>query len=256
MKLTLDQYINNPMGKGPLYNGNVREAVKKNYTERWWLLFLRENGKIKHTFYHDKKNNVYYCHFKIPSETVRTIYYDVVFRFFTDSNVEEAGTNLFKYNVQFFSNDPAFTFYYANAFYNNDLCIKDLHGHMSRKAIKEKAKEKNPGGYTGYVKTFYFAYLYMRDKGLWNTNGHTEDLPYDRRMLLKNVVDTDTMVENRQEEGAKHTKKKVKENREHNRDVMARSLGNSYISNISSTKKVKKVRGSAGVSSTKKIHKK
>ena len=38
---------------------------------------------------------------------------------------------------------------------------------MSEKAIKEKAHLKNPGQNVGYVKTLYFAYLFMKEKNLW-----------------------------------------------------------------------------------------
>lgn len=252
--MTLREYINNPLGKGPTINASVRESVRRDYTERWNALLVRENGRIIHEFYYDKKHNVYYCHIKIPSEVVPKFYYDVVFRFFTDEKVKDVGRSLDLYNVQFFSNDPAFVFNYAHAFITNDLFIKDLTPKMSREAIKKVAKEKNPQNLTGYVKAIYFAYLYMRDHGYFNTAAHAGNKNYDKRNLLREVKDADTVVESRQKEGQKLQKKKVKENQTRNKTI---SIGNNPNTppNLSSTKKVGSINGVKKVTGVKKIEK-
>lgn len=249
MKMTLKEYINNPMGKGPIYNVGVRESIAKDYTERWNALMVRENGKINHTFYYDKKHNVYYCHIKVPSEIVPKFYYDVVFRFFADENVGDGGRTLDNYNVQFFSNDPAFIFNYAHAFIHNDLFIKDLLPKMSRKAVKRDAKEKNPQNLMGYVKAIYFAYIYMRDHGYFNTATHGQDKKYDKRDLLGNIQDADTVVEKRQKEGEKLQKKKVKDKNQNNTKIM----GSAHYDGPSTMGEIKKISKVGSIGTTKKV---
>lgn len=257
MKITLREYINNPLGKGPTINASVRESVRRDYTERWNTLMVRENGRVIHEFYYDKKHNVYYCHIKVPSEVVPKFYYDVVFRFFADESVKEDGRSLDLYNVQFFSNDPAFVFNYAHAFIENDLFIKDLIPKMSREAVKKVAKEKNPQNLTGYVKAIYFAYLYMRDHGLFNVAAHAGDKNYNKKDLQREVRDADTVVENRQKEGQKLTKKKVKENNAKNKTI---SIGydsdtTPNLSTVKNTKRINSTNGVKKITGVKKIGK-
>lgn len=255
MKISLREYINNPLGKGPTVNATVRESVRRDYTDRWNALLVRENGRIIHEFYYDKKHNTYYCHIKIPSETVPKFYYDVVFRFYTDENVSDAGRSLDLYNVQFYSNDPAFVFNYAHAFITNELFIDDLKPKMSREAVKKDAKEKNPQNLTGYVKAIYFAYLYMRDHGYFNTSAHVNDKKYNKRDLLREVKDADTVVENRQKEGEKLQKKKVKEKQDKNKNVNI-GFDDKVKPNISKTRSIGGIKKTGATKSVNKIGKK
>ena len=252
MKITLREYINNPLGKGPTINASVKESVRRDYTERWNALMVRENGRVIHEFYYDKKHNVYYCHIKVPSEKVPRFYYDVVFRFFADESVKEAGRSLDLYNAQFFSNDPAFVFNYAHAFIDNDLFIRDLIPKMSREAVRKVAKEKNPQNLTGYVKAIYFAYLYMRDHGLFNIAAHAGDKSYNKKDLQREVRDADTVVENRQKEGEKLTKKKVKENNARNKTINI-GYGSNDTTNLSTVKNVKKISSTNGIKKTSSV---
>ena len=127
--MTLEEYIANPMGKNnATFTPLMRESVKKSYKAKFDNVMLRENGKIGYYLYKDNKNNAYYIHLKIPSEVIENFYYDVVFKFFTSSDQDTGGgKNLEKYQVQFFSNDPAFVYTYAYVFAHNDLFnAKDL----------------------------------------------------------------------------------------------------------------------------------
>ena len=127
MKMTLEQYITNPMGKNnAVLSSIVRETIRRDYTQRFNNILLRENGKIIYFLYKDSKNNSYYAHIRVPSEVISNFYYDTVIKFFTDASVKDAGRSLEKYYTQFYSNDPAFVFTYANTFLGNGLFIKEL----------------------------------------------------------------------------------------------------------------------------------
>ena len=210
--MTFEQYISNPMGKNnAVLSASVRESIRKDYTERFNRLLLRENGKIDYTLYRNDSTNVYYIHIKIPSETVENFYYDIVIKFSANASIKDNGRDLKYYNIQFYSNDPAFVFTYAHTFIKNGLFIKELLPKMSKEAIKTKAKEKNPYDINGYVKTIYFAYLYMNQKGLFNKIHYLTAKPFNLKELLNNIEDADNKIEDRQTKGKSKDKKKKKE---------------------------------------------
>ena len=226
MDMTLENYILNPMGKkNAVLNATAREAIKSSYSQKFGNIMVREHGIINYRLYKDTKKNHFYAHFKIPSETVDNFYYDVVLKFYTNENVEESGRNLLKYYVKFYSNDPAFVYTYAYVFSHNGLLVDELKPRMSKKALSTKAKEKNPYNQVGYVKTIYFAYLFMLNRGLTNLNRfEAESIEFDKKYLLNNVEDADKKVEEREEEQKKIVKKKKREvnnkgNREPSPDV-------------------------------------
>ena len=208
--MTYDEYILNPMGKkSSVLNVDMREIFKLKYRKKLDTILLREHGKIDYFLFIDSKANTYWVYIKIPSEVVNKFYYDVVIKFSADEHVT-ASENLFKYKCQFYSNDPAFVFTYANVFSENDLFIPELKRKMSTKALKEEPKEKNPNKVIGYVKTLYFAYIIMQERGLNKLNKFkAESAPLNVPFLLKNIMDADEKINDRQEAG-RHIKSRIK----------------------------------------------
>lgn len=254
MKMTFEQYITNPMGKNNAILSNmVKEAIRADYTRKFNNILLRENGKINYFLYKDEKKNAYYILIKIPSEVIAKFYYDVVIKFTADENVKEGGQNLEKYNIQFFSNDPAFVFTYAHTFMDNDLFIKELSPRMSKEAIKKKAVEKNPQNLNGYVKSIYFAYLFMKQRGLFKKVQFDAAQPFVINGLLFNIEDADEKIRKRQEEEAKRDKRK-KINVDKNTLRNINKIGISSDSRdrlVTDTKRTKSVGKISAINSTK-----
>lgn len=245
MKMTLEQYIANPMGKSnAVLNSVAREAMRSNYKSRFDALMVREKGNIKYKLYYDEKKNRYFAHIKIPSETVEKFYYDTVIEFYTDSNVEEAGTNLLKYYTKFYSNDPAFVYTYAYVFSHNELFIEELKSKMSKKALKDRAEEKNPSNQVGYVKTIYFAYLFMSSKGFFLQNGFKAQAEkFVAKDLVRDVMDADTKIGDREAEGAKQQKAKKRKKDTEKREEQNTSKKTNSSKIISKTKVTSKIGG-------------
>ena len=208
--MTLEEYIANPMGKNnATFTPLVRESIKNSYKAKFDNVMLRENGKVGFYLYKDNKTNSFFIHLKIPSEVIENFYYDTVFKFFTTSDDNTGGgKNLEKYQVQFFSNDPAFVFFHAHTFMENGLFLNELAIRMSKEAIKKKAVEKNPNDSIGYVKSLYFAYLYMKERGLLKTISYQSAQVFDKNLLASNVMNADLKIELRQVEEKKRDKKK------------------------------------------------
>lgn len=197
--MTFRQYIDNPLGKGNAVFSQ-RDLFKELYTGKFDKILLREAGQIKYTLLYDNKKDEFYCHIKIPSEVVPNFYYDVIIQFYTDNNALRALSSLTDYNVRFFSNDPSFVYTYLRVFLKNDMFLTDLKERSPKLALKEDPKVKNPNEIIGYVKSLYFAYLYLKMKNLFNKHFYKMNgIPYDKKVLIANVEDAEIKISKRQD---------------------------------------------------------
>lgn len=211
MERTYKDYIQNPMGSKN-YVVSHKDMYRKMYSDKWDKIKLRENGKITYTQMITKSD--FYVYIKIPSEVVPKFYYDVVIRFFPKKgdNVVSMEPTLNNYCVQFFSNDPSFVFTFAHAFKKNNLFIDDLTPKMSKEALKNVAKERNPQDQIGYVKSLYFAYLELEALGLFKKSSYNPlTMKYDKKKLLSYIMNADEKIADRQLQGQKQAQKEKRE---------------------------------------------
>jgi hypothetical protein len=254
--MTFEDYILNPMQKqGKVFNATMREAMRTSYTAKFNSILLREAGKINYYKFKDKKNNIFYILIKIPSEIVPDFYYDVVLKFFAGADIEDAGRTLNRYNMQVYSNDPSFNFTYAYVFKKNGLIIKELEPKLAKLSRTTAPKETNPDEQIGYVKSLYFAYLYMKQRGLFNTTIQWADAePYNKTRLLELVQNADSKIEERIREGKKvDTRKKIQVSKD-----IAKKIDRINISDttkakvVTTTKKTPTIKKTKAVNSSKK----
>ena len=252
MEMTFDDYIQNPMGKDNAVISN-RNMYRDLYKSKLDKILVRENGKIEHHCY--SIGLKYMCYLKIPSEVVPNFYYDVLIEFSPSKKLVGSGS-LKDYNVRFFSNDPSFVYTFAHAFIKNGLFINNYQDKMSEKAIKEVAKEKNPKNQVGYVKSLYFAYLFMQSRGLFSKLRYVD--PYSEVIVKKGIDPADKKIRDRKEAAEAMEKKnrvvKKTQDRENSDDrnnisreipIVKKTLGTKItkVGKISSnTKKIGKVK--------------
>ena len=122
MDMTFLDYINNPMGRDNAVMSN-REMYRNHYMNKFNALMVRERGKFDYTLYKDKDNFI--IHIKVPSETVKDFYYDVVIYFYPKDKAVLSQKVLDRYHVKFYSNDPSFVYTFAYAFEKNKLFFED-----------------------------------------------------------------------------------------------------------------------------------
>lgn len=260
MERSFKEYISNPLGnKNSVFSS--REMYRNMYTQKFNLLMVRENSNIKYHLYKD--NNNYYIHLKIPSEKIKEFYYDVFIQFIPRKTSELERT-LDNYIAKFYSNDPSFVYTFAHAFIKNDMFVDDLKPKMSKLAVKKDAKEKNPENQIGYVKTLYFAYLFMKSRGLFNKVHYAGADNYNKKQILSQIMDADEKIQLRKEQAEalnKKPKKEVAHSNDRNifgnnswgfgnviRNVkttntigrVVNSVKSKFIGNIKTTKKTKK----------------
>lgn len=211
--MTFEDYIVNPLGKNNAVFSN-RDMYKNLYTEKWDRILLREAGKINYKVFRDSSNDIYYIYINIPSEIVPKFYYDVVVQLYPIGEENVLHTNLKNYGVRFYSNDPSFVFTYLRVFLKHDMFIESLKNKSPRLALKKDPVEKNPQEIIGYVKSLYFAYLFMKSKNLFNkTYLNTICATYHKGVLDGMVRDASSVIAKRQELGEKLAKDKAKEKR-------------------------------------------
>lgn len=200
MEMTYDQYIQNPMGVANAVISN-RNMYRSLYMTKLDKILVREMGKIDYTLY--KSGKKYYVYIKIPSEVIEKFYYDVVIEFSEPKDKSLIDTTLKNYNVRFYSNDPSFVYTFAHAFIKNKMFIDELKPVMSKEAIQKVAVEKNPSNQVGYVKSLYFAYLYLRRENVFNKNKFLVAKEINWKQLEKTITPADIKIAQRQDAQAK-----------------------------------------------------
>lgn len=252
--MTFDQYIQNPMGVKNAVISN-REMYRTMYTEKLNKILVRESGKVVYYLY--KSNKKYYAYLKIPSEVVPNFYYDVIIEFSEPKDgIKITDRTLRNYEARFYSNDPSFVFTFAHAFIKNGMFLDSFKDKMSKEAVKQNADEKNPTNQVGYVKSLYFAYLIMNQRGLFNKILYVER--YVERNLKSMVMDASEKITRRQQEGENLRKKNKKDKNEINRRRSRENIKSDEtpiahrVSNIVHTRKVGTIKKTNTVGTVKK----
>lgn len=195
MAISFDEYIQNPAGKqNSVYS--ARHMYRDMYTEKYKRVMMREGGVMKYYLY--RAGDKYVIHLLVPSEAVEHFYYDVLIEFTPQDTVTSLRSNLFAYEARFYSNDPRFVFTFAHSFLTNDMFFKDMAPKMSQLALKHVAKKRNPKEEIGYVKSLYFAYLYMKDHSLDNKGQWGAAEGYRPNLVIPTIMDADQKIEARQ----------------------------------------------------------
>lgn len=228
-----------------------REMYRSFYTDKLDKILLRENGKIDYWLY--KTKTEYFVHMKIPSEAIDKFYYDVVIKFTPQKGKVSTPVKILDdYDVSFFSNDPSFVFTFAHSFIKNGMFFTDLKSKMSKEAIKEVAKERNPKNEVGYVKSLYFAYLIMKQKGLFKKLLYVNAAVYDKDRLEKVVTHADIKIHDRQEQAKRISAEARRKNKSDTRSDHIISDDNDDSSfKIKTTKRISNTKTTSSVIGSK-----
>ena len=140
VKITIQDFLNNPAGKGTSMMGK-REEIKKNLNLRYYEL-MKKYQTFNYEVYQDKDS--YFFYFKIPSESYSEIKYDVVLEFIGNKKIKDSN-NILDYSMHFFSNSPHMTFTYTYSLNQNGLLVRLLKDtKYSKAALKNPPSVRNP----------------------------------------------------------------------------------------------------------------
>lgn len=218
MKLGNFLQDNLPVTKGSIKIpiGGMIEQYRKEYN----AFQLTNKSPFTHTVYNVSPNDRRVIHVKVPSETVRNFYYDVLFEV-------EYGPTVSKYedcDVYIFSNSPSFVYTYAYVFYHLDLnssnsnsksrktgmLINTLTNKIPRDRLLMSGTEKtlphevlksppvvrNALGLPLWDKSLYYAIFYLKDRVPFSQiKGAARKIA--EKDLIAGILDFDTLMENR-----------------------------------------------------------
>lgn len=208
-KPTLDEYLDNPMGKGStaIFNRNL---IKSDLDNRYNKL-IEKYESFRYYHYNDCKN--IYIHIKVPSESKRENTYDVVLKFcLTDPSLKH-DISILNYPLEFFSNCPSFTYTYAYVYGKNKLLISFLKDKYTNTVNKKQPVVKNPGEIINYDKSIYFACKFVKENKLLTNK--LSFSPFTRRLVIeifkKSIRSSDDIEKEINEENKKLKKAKNKE---------------------------------------------
>lgn len=160
--MTFQQFLQNPTGPYSSFFGK-RENIKQDLNNRFYtLLTTNKNKDFNCRTY--KKENSYYFHIKIPSEKYSTILYDVVIKLIPNGTSVLVENTLKNYNLQFFSNSPAFVYTYAYVSKKDKILLPFLEKKLNKVSLTKPPTVKNPIEIYGFEKSIYFALLYIEYK--------------------------------------------------------------------------------------------
>lgn len=190
-QMTFAEYIRNPTGSRSRMVGET-ETARAVYNDKYNKMMLLCAGHVNYVLWKDEPRR-YAIYIQMPSESMKNLYYDVFVEFTATDDVEFRIGKLDGYHVRFFSNDPNFTFTYAYAFNKMGLLIPELVPKVSQKALTTAPHTTNPNELAGYVKSFYFAYLFMLNRGLFNKLMWLQAAPVSRMKdwAMQHVMDSD-----------------------------------------------------------------
>lgn len=149
--MLISEYLNNPYGKGSTFVNVklIREDLTRRYNE-----LIKKNVRIFTSFIY-KTDNGYYCHIRIPSETIDQMTYDVIIYIKNENSL--IANNSFKA----FSNCPSFVFTHAHVFNEKNLIISELDSKLDSKVLSKDPEIRNPKKNIGYEKSIFYAMTYL-----------------------------------------------------------------------------------------------
>ena len=249
MEMTYDQYIQNPMGIANAVISN-RNMYRELYMGKLDKILVREMGKIDYTLYRSGKN--YYVYIKIPSEVIEKFYYDVVIEFSEPKDKSLLDNSLKNYNVKFYSNDPSFVYTFAHAFIKNKMFIDELKDVMSKEAIQKVAVEKNPSNQVGYVKSLYFAYLYLKRENVFNKNKFLVAKEINWKQLKRQITPADLKIAQRQDAAREKAAENKRARQELDKIMRKRTVEKDIPYKTKSSKAITKTKTVGNMNSVKK----
>jgi len=183
--------------------------------------------KMRIPFKHEiiKDGNNYLFHILVPSEKYKLMY-DVYIYFILKSS-EKTSNLLTDYDIQIYSNSPAFTFNYAYVANQKDLLYPPLKNKISSIALSQPPSIRNPSMLLGFEKSLYFASLYIIEKKLHlqkNADGDLSKIDItkisskttsDEEILIKykklNVVQAKKAKDDRYKKMVRYVKKRTRQ---------------------------------------------
>lgn len=154
-ELTLMQYYNNPSGKGSAIVSGQKDTMDKYKNE------VDKNSDSISLKWYKHKNKMLIAHVKIPSGSVKEIFYDVLFQFDINLSKPHDIKTLAEVPVKVFCNAPSFVYTYAYTFNKNNYIIPWLKNKYDKATLSKAPKIRNAYQVIALDKVFFSAVYFL-----------------------------------------------------------------------------------------------
>lgn len=225
-------------------------TIKKDLDTRFNKLFNKNKTNFSYKVY--KTNKALYIKVKVPSETVKGIFYD------TFIELKKVGdtNSIFEFEIKTISNSPSFVFYHAYVYNKNKLIVdnKGLLKALPRESLKKAPEQRNSYEVLLYEKTTYFALKYLFERLHLNTRKIVESAisvkESDMTMLHADVI----LKKRRLAEKKESDKRRKEKERQKKREA---KNGDKFVDQSKTSKKTdKSIHKSKKVNQSKRVKKK
>lgn len=178
--MKIQEYMKNPAGKGAVLPG--RDIFIQNYDYRYQVLSKEKDFEMN---IYTQDNCVYY-HILVPSEgEYRENNYDVVIKFKPSGMGNKLDGSYKQYELEFFSNSPAFAYTYAYVAKLNGYLIQELMNKYDEKILTYPPTSRNPGLMFNFEKSIYFACKYLLSDNQFLLKSYVKS---HSKKLTKNIL--------------------------------------------------------------------
>lgn len=196
------------LGKGSV-KIPATEMIQK-YRDRYNIMKAR-GLRFKFTIHYVLPGGRTIVHIKVPSETVRNFFYDVVL----ELSLAGGAKKFEDCHIRVFSNCPSFVYTYAYVFYHlsddelgkqsmmvddfkqkipkNCIMIQDIAEKVGETPLTQRPVIRNPYGLPLFDKSIYYAIFYILENFDFNRtmyNKHISSIP----SIMKEIEDFDTLM--------------------------------------------------------------
>ena len=178
---TLQSYLKNPVGAGAASTPQ-RQVILDALFQKYRGL-LKEHRHFSAAAY--KVSDSVLIHVKVPSESVEGVNYDVCIEFM---NVGSTDSSLLTKKIRIFSNNFAFVFTYAYVFNQRNLLVDYLKGLLSKEALSQPPKQRNPDETINYEKSIVYAIYYIQEQRLFLRENFGKILTVSNKIAVKNNI--------------------------------------------------------------------
>ena len=162
--MTIQEYVNNPMGKGDAALSANRTLLLNTLNQKYEILTNKKKIHM-HCYRGGKK---YFIHLIIPSETERNNTYDVVFEFSDAGKEHDKDLSIRNYSVRVFANSPSFAYTFAYVYKKHNLLIDGLIKKLGKEFVKIAPEVRNRYQIVSYEKYVFFGAKYIMECGILN----------------------------------------------------------------------------------------
>lgn len=198
--MKIHEYMKNPAGKGAVIPG--KNIFIESHDYRYQV--LSKDNDIEMRIY--TKDDFVFYHILLPSESkYRENTYDVIIKFKPTEQSNLNDKSYKQYQIEFFSNSPAFAYTYAYVAKLNGYLIPELMDKYDEKILTYPPVSRNPGLLFNFEKSIYFACKFILSDNQYLLKSYVKS---HSTKLTKNILNSIRTVSKTEEEYHREQKKK------------------------------------------------